>query len=188
MARITSTGYCNFDTTKEPALFDRQGGVRHSSGEIRQISHVVLAREEEPSAGTSSSTFGSKPAPSGSSAQGTESSTQSHAPSAGSHSGQGQQPSQAPSSTASSTGGSGQGTGQDPALHPDSSEGSAAATPATPATTDGATALHMAREAYDSGDYALAEELLDEAENLDPSLAPEVSVARTAVLTAKTAK
>lgn len=46
----------------------------------------------------------------------------------------------------------------------------------------------MAREAYDAGDYATAEEMLDEAENLDPSLAPEVSVARNQVLAAKTGK
>src|SRR6185312_11939207 len=132
-----------------------------------------------------SSTSASKPEPSGSPAQGTGSSTQSPAPSAGSPSGQDPQASQAPSSTASSTDGSGQGTSPDPALQPDSSAGSAPATPATPATTDGATALHMAREAFDGGNLDLAEEMLQEAENLDPSLAPEVSVARAAIKAAK---
>ena len=46
----------------------------------------------------------------------------------------------------------------------------------------------MARDAFDGGNLDVAEELLDAAEKLDPSLAPEVSVARAAIVAARAVK
>lgn len=66
-------------------------------------------------------------------------------------------------------------------------------TPVTPETTeskeidDAKEMVHLARQAFDSKDYQLAEELLDEADGMDPSLAAEISAARTTVLQAKKA-
>lgn len=185
MPRINETGYSNYDTIRESELFDAQGNIRTHMGAYNPS--FLEAHGGEPSPGTSSSTSESKPEPSGSTAPETESLTPSPAPDAESPSEQDPQASQAPSSTASSTDGSGQGTGPSRRRQRGSSEESAAATPATPATTDGHSALHMAREAFDRAEYDVAEAMLREVEALDPSLAPEVAVARDAIA-AKTAQ
>jgi hypothetical protein len=49
---------------------------------------------------------------------------------------------------------------------------------AKPVATDASTALHLAREAFDIGDYDAAEELLNEAA-ADKSLAPMIGAARS---------
>lgn len=131
MARITSNGYCNFDTTREPVLFDAQGGKR-TPAEVHRPSFI----EGRPSsAGTSSLTSESKQEQSGSSHQETDQSTPSPAQTADSHSNQDQQSSQAQSDTAPSMDGNTQETGQDQARQQDSSEDSAQQNPATPGTT-----------------------------------------------------
>lgn len=43
----------------------------------------------------------------------------------------------------------------------------------------------MAREAFDDGDFDLAEDMLKEAEDADPSLAPEVATARASIVAAR---
>jgi hypothetical protein len=155
----------------------------------------ILDGGDSPSAGTSSSTSERKQGPSGSNPQGTDPSTQSPAQSAESLSSQDQQSKPAQSSTAPSTSGSSPETGQDQVPQPDSSEESAKATQATPDTTrrpprskadiaranqvsaDAKAALHLAREAFDNGEYDAAEDLLKEA-SADSSLDEQIQAAR----------
>jgi hypothetical protein len=41
--------------------------------------------------------------------------------------------------------------------------------------------LHLARQAFDEQDYDTSFEMLDEAEAMDPSLKPEIDIARSAI-------
>ena len=193
MPRITTYGYSNADTVNEPPLFDQQGGVRIPiTTPKKNVSHVVLGGA--PSAGMSSSTSGSKPEPSGSSPQETEQSIQSPARDAENPSGLDPAAKQAQSSTAPSTDGSTQGTGRGRARQQDSSAESAPATPATPDTTDlkklddAQEMLHLARQAFDSADYDLAEEMLNEAESMDATLQDKINAAREEVEAARKSK
>lgn len=145
----------------------------------------------QPSPGTSSSTSESKPEPNGSTPQATELLTPSPAPDVESPSGRVRPAKPVQSSTASSTDGSSPETGPDQPLHLDSSEASALAMPPTPVTTDDKVVaeiaqeakdfLHLAREAFDNGDYTLADGMLDEALGLDPTLATEVMAAKAEI-------
>jgi hypothetical protein len=147
-------------------------------------------KEDAPSDGTSSSTSAKKQEWSGSTAQGTDRSTQSPAQSAENLSGQAPQVIRAQSSTAPSTGGSTPETGQGQQSQQDSSAEDIQVLPATPATTDekksAGEMLHLAREAFDTKDYDMAEELLDEADLADPELKNQIAEARAEILKART--
>ena len=111
---------------------------------------------------------------------------------AGSLSGQDLLPKLAESSTAHSTDGSTQETGPDQQSLLDSSEVLAPAPPVTTETTsekiDAHEAIKLARDAFDSGDLDMADELLDEADLTDPALEPEISAARAEVMKARANK
>ena len=145
------------------------------------------APEEEPSAGTSSLTSASTPDKSGSSAQATESPLQSPAPAAENPSSTDQPADPAPSSTADLTSGSTQETGPSPADQPDSSVDSPAKTETTPAPTDDAPRLMAeglvddARTAYNNKDYALANDLINKAEQVYPQIAETTGAAHKAI-------
>lgn len=151
MARITTSDVSNFDESKELAAITQQGRPVHwppvhrvsvtepdSRGPAEPLRKEAAEDDEaaddneesDPSAGTNSSTSGSRPEPSGSPLLETQASLQSPAPDAGSPSAA-DQPVKPQPSTASSTSGSGQGTGSGQALQSGSSAVSAAPSPAT---------------------------------------------------------
>lgn len=177
MARASEAGASDIGSgTDEPAaLADQQ----------------LAEREEESSAGTSSSTSESRLDRSGSS---TGTDLQSPAQSAENPSDR-DQPQTPASYFASSTDGSGQETGSDQANLRDSSEESQVPTQATqalPSEAEPETQAQAARmlvgeahKAFDAREYDRAEELLDKAEETDASVAPAVQEHRAAIIRAR---
>ena len=151
-----------------------------------------LTEEGASSAGTSSSTSAKKRGWSGSTARETDQLTQSPAQYAENPFEQDPQVNQAQSSTAPSTDGSTPETGPDQPNLQVSLEGDIQVRPGTPATTDekknAGEMLHLAREAYDSGDLDTADEFLDEADLSDPELKDQITAARAEILAARVAK
>jgi hypothetical protein len=161
--------------------------------EDQERQHQERLDKEESSAGISSSTSGNKPDKSGSS--GTQD-PRSPAPDVESHSGKDQPASQARSSSASSTDGSTPETGSAPQSLQASSEESAAATLLTPGlvpdvpedpTSTAAEFIAAAHSAYEARDYDLAENLLAEAERLDPTVSADLDVAHAGIAAARAA-
>lgn len=143
MARISTGEVSNFQQSLETPLLSTQGQTVYWPPKKRDPNQFKLSRpvlpgefehygEEEPSAGTSSSTSGSKHGKSGSSAPATGLSDPLPAQHAESHSGQDHPASQQTSSTAGTTGGSTPETGTSRQSRQSSSPGSGAAGDDTP--------------------------------------------------------